>query len=272
MEDIFKRVTLDKLTEFAEKYGKIFPKRVKKSVIVDAVKNLLDDEKILIDYHETFKKELALSPQDTEEILQCTKAERQRWTAENKLPVVYYEDFHKFGKDLKCPYYDRIFICNSITPELIDEWRKDYKEKSLANRKSAVEKSRASFQRNENLREYSKLELSQELNFFYPLDEEAGIIFELAFWTQWVNRWAKTNELKSRRAIKYGDKYSAQKDLCYSLKNRAIEILLKSKYSTPYLYVPEYPDKIYVYFCEFHYQLIKDMYFDYVHPSDAYYI
>ena len=146
------------------------------------------------------------------------------------------------------------------------------KKKSLANRKSAVEKSRASFQRNENLREYSKLELSQELNFFYPLDEEAGIIFELAFWTQWVNRWAKTNELKSRRAIKYGDKYSAQKDLCYSLKNRAIEILLKSKYSTPYLYVPEYPDKIYVYFCEFHYQLIKDMYFDYVHPSDAYYI
>ena len=271
MDEFFQNVTIAQLTDFAQKYGLTFPKKIKKSVVVDAVKNLLADEKILNDYYETFKKEIALSPQDTEKILQCTKAERLRWTAEGKLPVVYYESFHKFGKDLKCPYYDRLFICNSITPELLDTWRISYKEKVTANAKAAIEKSLTARHRNENLREYSNWTLNEELKFFYQLDEEAGIIFELAFWTQWVNRWAEKNELKARRAIKYGDKYLAQKNLCYTLKNTAMEILLKSKYSTAHFYVPAFPDKVFVYFCELHYQLIRDMYIGYINPLNAYY-
>lgn len=253
----FKNLKLEKLKLFLDSEKIKYPNKIKKRDLVPLITDLLKDNLLMERFHEHFKSELALTPKDLEEKLQCTKTEKIRWTNEKKLPVVCYEEFHKAGKNLKAPKFNRLYICTKISESDITEWRKEHSEKMTTTKKASVVKMKVTRLKTETLRNDFKIIFQKELKNLKAKNEELAVVFNLSFCTQLLNRWAKTNQLKSSNQTKHSEKYSKLTTYYYELKNSSLQILLNSQYSKLYFYRPKRPDKINIKFCDYHYSILK---------------
>lgn len=204
--------------------------------------------------YEEFGDRLALHPINVEEILSITKLERKRWTDEGKLIVVKTEMFTKYGKDFECPYYDYKQV-HSLKSSKIEKWREDHKKKVSKNRLTGAKKAVKTRDKNNAIIDnFYNTELVGMKEKWNQVDEELFVTFNLAFWTMWCSRMAKQFQEKAHNAVKKANEYNTKKEYFYKLKNTAIDMLLDSKYTKLSFYRPEDPDKIYISFCDNHYE------------------
>ncbi|MFJ7724882.1 hypothetical protein ACIQXV_01840 [Neobacillus sp. NPDC097160] len=199
----------------------------------------------------------ALHPSDLEELLGITKSERIRWTKEANLPVEHYESFRKWGQTLEYPMYNYYEAIQIVHKGLIEKWRKAHNEKVAKNRKASARIAVKTRKQNRLLvKSFYEDEWKTLLKQWYKEDQVTGATLQLAFWTMWVNRFAKEMQLKERRAVKKAVEYREKKELFYQLKEEALNALMNSPLSKLQFYRPESPDKISdLQFCEHHYNL-----------------
>ncbi len=210
-------------------------------------------------FWETFKTELAVEPTELEEILSCTPTERKRWIKEGKIPILEYRHFRKAGRNLQYPVHDRILILKIAQTE-IELWRSQH-QAHLKNQRQAGAKIAAETRKyNQQSRQAFSLAWEQiKQEWRENSSQEISLILQLAYWTVWVSRWAKENELKSRNAIAYFDFYQERKNELYAAKNQAIKILAQTPYKKLSFYRPEHPDKDYLHLCEDHYEIMQQI-------------
>ena len=92
------------------------------------------------------------------------------------------------------------------------------------------------------------------INKWESIDKELAITLKLAFWTMWASRMAKQFQEKAFKAhAKNEGKYKEKKEEFYKYKNRALELLIQSKYTKVSFYRSDNPDKIYIDLCDYHY-------------------
>lgn len=253
---------LDKLTkedicEFI-KSGKMSKK---KDVLINELREKIkENELIIARLYKEYSERFALDWKETEEILGCSKTERLRWTEEGKIKVSYQDSFYKYGKTLYTSYYDIISIYKG--KEQVEKWRDEYEKQKKTNKKKAIKKAQQTKKENKQIRENFKKEFKKILVGWYKIEGKLGVTFELAFWTVWVSRWAKENQLKFYRAKKTETrkKYKENEKYFYELKNEANKLLLKTPYVKLSFYEPEFPDKYSnIQLCDAHYNLWCDL-------------
>ncbi|MFW6367808.1 MAG: hypothetical protein ACOCZG_01475, partial [Halothece sp.] len=93
------------------------PKKTKKDEVITLVIATADYQKLKAFFTDNADS-FALHPIQLEEILACSKTERRRWTDEERLPVLYYEDF-KYGV---YPVYD--LVTTVALKNQVSQWRK----------------------------------------------------------------------------------------------------------------------------------------------------
>lgn len=252
----FSSITKDRLLAFL---GKDDNKKLKKHDLINEITTLLRDNEILYKkFFNTFKKELAVFPTELEKILSCTTTERKRWTEEGKLSVVEYREFKKYNKVLSHPVYNRWEI-QFLSPHTIERWREEHQKLVSDSRKTAAKKAVCTKIKHNNLRKGFAQDWKEILiSWYHKGSPELAVTIELAYWTVWISRWAKENNLKSRRALKHTNEYKKREQICYELKNKAVKLLSKTPFAKLSFYRPERPDKIYISFCDKHFEDFKD--------------
>jgi hypothetical protein len=225
--------------------------------------NELFQKKMIKKYPEIF----ALHPSKLEEFLGISKTERNRWTSELKLPVVYYESFRKWGQSLEYPMYNYAEAIQILNKNKIEKWRKQHSEKVRKNRKTSAKAAVVARKKNQSLAKlFYEGEWKSMLKHWYLEDLMVGASLQLAYWTMWVNRFAKEMQLKERKAIKKAADYREKKEFFYQLKAESLAALLLSPLCKIQFYRPDKPDKIRdLQFCQDHYDLwLHDREFDYI--------
>ncbi len=242
-------------TQLAELLGDVSLEKKKKDELLSEVKKLLPSDFQIRKFYKDYAKTLAIHPYDLEKILRISKTERQRWTEEERLVVVYHEVLHKWGKQVQVPMYDR-FAINQITPEKLRKWREEHEEHKKQTKMIGVKKAKVTKNKNDQMREDFKKEWKKKLISWHKEDPHLAATLNLAFWTLWISRWAKENQIKQMKAIKEEtlEGYKAQKEVLYQYKNNGIELLKQSPFAKVTFYRPEErADKEFVYFCNDHY-------------------
>lgn len=205
------------------------------------------------DLYELFGERLALHPVDLEERLNISKTERKRWTEEGKLKVARTEIFTKYRQDFECPYYD-YKQATTLKQSKIEKWREQHKLQVAKNRSKGAKKAIKTKDKNKELvKNFYEKELVEMKQKWNSVDQELFVTYNLAFWTMWVSRMAKQFQEKAVNAKTKGQEYTEKKNEFYQMKNRAMDLLSKSKYSKIEFYRPERHEKIYVSFCDLHY-------------------
>ena len=129
---------------------------------------------------------------------------------------------------------------------------------------------------NQKKRKIFLSEFSAQLKEWSKLNPELCAMLRLAYWTVFVSRWAKKNQLRARAARKEEriTQYEKAASSWYSAKNKAIAVLAVSPFSKLSFYRPENPDKVHVWFCEEHMEELREesRWFGYTRPIDAYYM
>lgn len=227
-------------------------KNKSKDVVVNlAYSKIQEDQLLAHKINKNYGDRIALHPTKVEEILSITKTERKRW--EDKFKIRYYDTFSKYGKSFEYPMYD-YFSIMSISKEMIEEWRVEHKKQVSENRKIGVEKAKETKKENEKrVKSFYEDEWLTMVENWKSTDLELANTYKLAFWTMWLSRTAKLFQEKASRSKIHKLKYLEKKEQFYKLKNEAIELLVKSKYTNISFYRPEDPDKIRVQFCHLHY-------------------
>lgn len=247
------KLTKEDICEFMET-GKLYKK--KDELVSQLEEKIKGNELMIIKLYKEYTERFALDWKETEELLGCTKTERLRWAEEGKIKIAYRDSFYKYGKTLYAPYYDIISIYEG--KEQVKRWREEYEKEKEINKQKAVEKAQQTKKENKQTRENFKKEFRKTLVNWYKIEGELGVTFELAFWTVWVSRWAKENQLKyyNARKVETRKKYKQNEMYLYELKNKANELLMKSPYTKISFYEPEFPDKYSdLLFCDYHYDL-----------------
>jgi hypothetical protein len=242
--------------QLAELLGDVTLEKKKKDDLLLEVKKQISSDFQIRKLYKVYAEQLALYPYDLEKILNITKSERKRWTEEERLPVVHQQVMYKWGKHIHVPMYDRYAI-HQITPEKLKKWRKEQEENKKQRKKIGVKKTKITKNKNEQMREEFKKEWRNKLISWHKEDPHLAATLNLAFWTLWISRWAKENQMKQMKAIKEEtfEGYKHQKEVLYQHKNKAIELLKQSPYAKTTFYRPaERADKIFVYFCSAHYR------------------
>ncbi|MEB3828749.1 hypothetical protein [Phormidium sp. CCY1219] len=207
---------------------------------------------------ETFKRELAVEPYELIEILKCTKTERKRWIKEGKIPVLEYRSCRKSGKILEYPVHDRRVVM-SLTPEEIQQWRDSHQARVAQTRKSAAKAASHSRKENQQARQNFAIAWEQiRAKWQETGSPEIAATLELAYWTVWGSRWAKENQLKGDRAIKYGSTYETRKHQWYALKTEAVRLLSQTPYAILSFYRPPEADKIFLRLCDEHSEEMRE--------------
>lgn len=210
----------------------------------------------------TFPRELAVGPNELEELLHCSRAERKRWTKEDKLPVLEYRTFYMVGAERRYPVYDRLAVLG-ITPHKLASWRAEQDALALAHRKAS--RVRAAEQR--------RIHKQMRQEFFAGWEaqievwdsrgsREISAIFQLAYWTTTASHWAKENHLKALHATTRAATYVMLRDAWYRRKNEAMHVLAQTPYAKLAFYRPENPDKMTLQLCEEHYDLMREGYYE----------
>lgn len=180
------------------------------------------------------KHKLCFAGYEVEELIKCTKTERQKWTKDGRLKVAYYDSVRNYGKTISVPYYDNDLIYQMyIDGSIIEKWRKDDKEKSSLARKNGAIKAKETRQKNDIIRNKFKEDLQSRFDKWESDGEEKAVIFNLAYWTMWMSRYAKVYESQRRLASNFIQKEKLEnlRDVCYDKKERAIEVMVKSNLS-----------------------------------------
>ncbi|EKN70186.1 hypothetical protein BABA_06546 [Neobacillus bataviensis LMG 21833] len=145
----------------------------------------------------------ALHPLEVEELLEITKSERPRWTKDSKLPVVYYESFRKWGRTLEYPMYNYFEAIQILRKNLVEKWRKSHNEEVAMNRKVSARAAVKTRKHHQFLiKNFYEDEWKTLLKQWYMEDPITGATLQLAFWTMWVNRFAKEMQVKEGKAKK----------------------------------------------------------------------
>lgn len=205
-----------------------------------------------------FPQELAVGPTELEELLPCTQLERRRWTKEGKIPVLEYRTFRKAGRDMEYAIHDRRVVLN-LSQEDIALWRSEHQEQVHGNRQIGAQLAVYSRKANQQTRQQFWLSWQQMIDEWAALGSpELAAILNLSFWTIWVSRWAKENQLKARTGIKYAARYTEQKNAWYARKNEALLLLLQTPYARLHFYRPPDPHKYTLHLCDEHYEMKKE--------------
>lgn len=212
-------------------------------------------------FWETFKSELAVEPVELEEILQCSKTERQRWIEEGKLPILEQRSLGNSGLGIAYPVHDRRFIL-SLSQTEIDRWRQEYRDRMQNNGKNT--QAIATEDRQEN--EQSRIAFSSAWEKIIAEWEAQGsaeisATFQLAYWTVWASRWAKENQINSIQTIEYNEMYETRRQEWYERKNQAVKLLIQMPYAMLYFYRPADADKLYLELCRDHQEMMQDGYY-----------
>lgn len=232
------------------------PKSTNKSDMLTELANKLHDDSTIAEFCDIFTEETALTSSEVEQALECTPTERIRWTENGNLIVVCERQFYKWGKHLKAPGYSRKQILFEISDCDIASWRELHRVNVQNNRKQGAIVAAETKRVNDAKRSASKIQHGEMLQLWSRSGKDVCVILNLAYWTMWVSRWAKTNELKSRNAKTEQTKlrYESAKQSYYLMKEDAVALLSKSKLASVYSYIPDSPDKIiFLKFCDFHY-------------------
>ncbi|MDF0555709.1 hypothetical protein [Kamptonema sp. UHCC 0994] len=234
----------------------------KKESLVSTILSILEENAFeQARFWETFKSELAVEPIELEELLQCSKSERKRWVKEGKLPILEYRSFRKSGMALEYPVHDRRFIL-SLTPADIQQWREEHRSQIKTNRQTGAQIASESRKEHEQSREAFSSAWEKIIEEWQEKGSaEISAILQLAYWTVWASRWAKENQLKSLRAIKYNEQYEQQREQWYQRKNQAIQLLAQVPYGILAFYRPVDADKLYLKLCDNHYEMMKEGYY-----------
>lgn len=135
------------------------------------VKEILH-ERILSD----FPDKCGIGPSKVEEILSCTKTERKRWEQEGRLLVVDTFNAGSKRNPVWVPMYDRRII-ESLTSDVITQWRMDHEAAKALNRRQNEERS-------EVRTRFVTVEVLQEGKRPYRIFGPVGTEDILAIWTQ----------------------------------------------------------------------------------------
>lgn len=208
------------------------------------------------EFYETFK--IGLSPFFLEQILNCTQTERKRWTQEGKLKVIGYDTW-KYGD---VPIYDR-WQAENLTKEEIEAWRESHKKKVAENRKKATQAASETKKIRKKIHDSAKEDTEKLMEAWRKESEDVSDLFELAFWTMWISRWAKVYQEKAENAIKKHQEYNDRKDELYEIKDKSMELLTECAKIYPgnikiSFYRPQKPDKHHITLCDKH----KDMMYE----------
>jgi len=201
------------------------------------------------------ERELALQPIEVQELLECSKSERLRWTDEGKLKVLGYQNF-KYGNYRA---YDLVSTA-LISGETIAMWRKEHEEKRKIRRIQGGYK--AVYSRKENVikRQIFEIQYLDVIKQWESIAPHAIDTLKLAYWTVWCSHWA--NKYQRKQARKYVKECINKEDYFYELKNQAIAILIDSPYSYLNLYYPPYfelsekDERFYEFYCRFSLELV----------------
>ena len=220
-----------------------------------AIEKVYGNELLMLKFYNEFRYVFALAPTRVEEILGCTTTERKRWAEEDLLKVLEYRRLYKYGKTIEYPVFNVLNIY-SITKENVESWREEYEQVKKINKAVGSKKATETRKVNEDMRADFKKEFKKALVSWYKIDGKVGATFELAFWTGWVSRWAKENQIKSY--VGGLNKFSEQKEYLYRLKNDAIKLLIKSEYASQSFYRPMEHSKETWWFCDWHFEDWKE--------------
>jgi len=118
----------------------------------------LEEEDFREGFYTEFAYKLALSPIEVEKILNCTKAERLRWTKENLLPVFTIKrvGVHDMIKRVDCPFYNNLKIYDIFLDNKIEEWREIYRKKVKENKLEGIKKRKITLEKKKVALERSK--------------------------------------------------------------------------------------------------------------------
>lgn len=199
-----------------------------------------------------FPNELAVEPTEAQELLQCTAVERRRWIEEGRLPVLAYRQFEKWGRTIHYHVHDRLTLM-SISQDDIASWRNEHlanveQKRSTGSRQALISREANKHTREEQQQSWQHL-LTQWQEQGSP---ELTATLELAYWTVWCSRWAKQNQLKKTRAIKYAELYQQRKEDWYRRKNMAMLLLAQTPVARLSFYRPPEPHKYSLWLCESH--------------------
>lgn len=253
-------LTKDELGEWLQLEPKEIRKQKKHELVEELWKKVKDNDIHKRKLYNECKIRLAYHPSKVEERLEITKTERKRWTEEQRLVVAGYDSFHKWGSTHLMPLYDKRNI-DSITEETLQKWREQHQEEVKEKRKKGIQKAQETrISNREKVRSFYEEEWKTLMKEWHKTSFLCGSTLQLAFWTMWVNRWAKEYQLKAKKAIKKTEEYTTLKEECYGLKEEALHLLQHNPYTTISFYRPDYPDKItHLEFCHQHYELWCDL-------------
>lgn len=200
---------------------KKLPKKTKKEEVVSLVAESATHPQLL----EIFQDNavfFALHPIQLEEILGCSKTERKRWTEEDRLPILHYEEF-KYGK---YPVYD--FLRTIARLDQVSIWREEHENKKAQRRKQVAQTAKETRQKRAQERQ-------EKLNYLQTAKQRWGEfseVFELAYWAVIAHQLSDFYREKIRRAKSKGEEYSRIAEELDNLKASAIEVISKSKLTT----------------------------------------
>ena len=200
--------------------GKI-PKKTKKDDIITLVLETANHQQLQAFFADNADT-LALHPTQLEEILACSKTERKRWTDEERLPVLYYEDF-RYGS---YPVYDLVATVALINQ--VSQWREEHEAKKAKRRKQAAQVAKTTRQETRNQREAKLLQLQSDKQRWGDL----AALFELAYWAVAAHQLSENYREKVKRAKTKGDEYYQIASELDNLKISAIALLAGSQYTT----------------------------------------
>ena len=227
-------------------------KASKSDLVETVIKALWGSDFLVCRFYQMFASELAIYPSEVEKQLGCTTAERKAWVEKGFLTVIRTETFSKRGTTFEYNLLDRYQIY-SITSEAIETWRSQKRNERKQNATVGQSKAKLIKRQHQLEREAFKKDWKDTLVKWFIVDPFLGSTLQLAYWTVWISRWAKENQLKADNAITKSAEYKKQSESLYLLKNKAIKLLSKSPYSSLSFYRPEEPDKISLTLCDIHY-------------------
>lgn len=188
-------------------------------------------------------------PPTVEEYLGITRAERKRWEADGRLPVLGYQRVRiPRAGEVEAPYYDAVTI-RALRPDTIEGWRERDRDATREKRRAGARKGAETRKRlqQERRAEYEALEeacqaVARELG-----NPSMALIAEAFFFAQLASRYAKTRR---------GNRDPAGERGWYMLKDRALMALIRSG-KLPVTFLPG-EDKLLVEACEMHFDMYRE--------------
>ncbi|MEH6892547.1 hypothetical protein V7024_23385, partial [Bacillus sp. JJ864] len=137
-----------------------------------------------------------------------------------------------------------LYQVNKLTLETINLWREQHREQIAKNRKRATKKAVQTRNQNKAIaKEFYEKEWISLLKKWYKDNALIGATLQLAYWTMWVNRYAKEMQIKQLNAKSKSEEYKLKKETFYAYKNAALKLLLTSPLTTVSFYRPMNADK-----------------------------